>query len=31
MQAAFDSITYDTEQGEGTVLTLEKKKQQVTQ
>ncbi len=29
MQAAFDTINYDTGQGEGTLLTLEKKKQQV--
>ncbi|MHB8843268.1 MAG: ATP-binding protein [Nitrospirota bacterium] len=29
MKAAFDSINYDTDQGEGTLLTLEKKKQQV--
>jgi anti-sigma regulatory factor (Ser/Thr protein kinase) len=29
LQAAFDSVTYDTDQGEGTLLTLEKKKQQV--
>jgi len=29
IQAAFDTVTYDTNQGEGTLLTLEKKKQQV--
>lgn len=29
MKAAFDSINYNTDQGEGTLLTLEKKKQQV--
>ena len=29
MQAAFDSINYDTGRGAGTLLTLEKKKQQV--
>ena len=29
MKAAFDSIDYDTSQGEGTLLTLEKRKQQV--
>jgi len=29
MQAAFDSIDYDTGQGQGTLLTLEKNKKQV--
>jgi anti-sigma regulatory factor (Ser/Thr protein kinase) len=29
MSAVFDSVTYDTNQGQGTLLTLEKKKLQV--
>ena len=29
MQAAFDTVDYDTSQGQGTLLTLEKKKQRV--
>ena len=30
IKAAFDTVTYDTSQGEGTLLTLVKKKQQVS-
>jgi hypothetical protein len=29
MKAVFDSVSYDTSLGEGTLLTLVKKKQQV--
>jgi anti-sigma regulatory factor (Ser/Thr protein kinase) len=29
IKAAFDAVTYDTNQEQGTLLTLEKKKQQV--